>query len=84
MSTAKAQDADLFSEKTEMERSLGLTEALSILIGRIIGSGIFRTPASIMMLRYAAFPLKKGRRVSLLSLRLSSPPSLKADGTSPE
>jgi len=50
MSTAKAQGADLFSEKTEMERSLGLTEALSILIGRIIGSGIFRTPASIMML----------------------------------
>jgi basic amino acid/polyamine antiporter, APA family len=50
MSTAKAQDGDLFSEKTEMVRSLGLTEALSILIGRIIGSGIFRTPASIMML----------------------------------
>lgn len=50
MVAAKAQDTDLFSEKTEMERSLGLTEALSILVGRIIGSGIFRTPASIMVL----------------------------------
>jgi basic amino acid/polyamine antiporter, APA family len=50
MSSRSDQNAELFSERTEMERSLGLTEALSILIGRIIGSGIFRTPASIMML----------------------------------
>lgn len=28
---------------------LGLTEAFSIIIGRIIGSGIFRTPASVMI-----------------------------------
>lgn len=28
---------------------LGLTEAFSIIIGRIIGSGIFRTPASVML-----------------------------------
>lgn len=31
-------------------RDLGLTETLSIVIGRIIGSGIFRTPAPIMLL----------------------------------
>ncbi len=30
------------------ERKLGLTETLSIVVGRIIGSGIFRTPAPIM------------------------------------
>lgn len=41
---------ELFSEKSELDRRLGLTEAFSILIGRIIGSGIFRTPAPIMML----------------------------------
>jgi len=34
----------------ELERRLGLTETLSIVIGRIIGSGIFRTPAPIMLL----------------------------------
>lgn len=39
-----------FSEKSALERRLGLTEAFSILIGRIIGSGIFRTPAPIMIL----------------------------------
>lgn len=50
MPSVKAQAPDIFGENTEMERSLGLTEALSILIGRIIGSGIFRTPASVMML----------------------------------
>lgn len=41
-------NAELFSDDTEMERSLGFKEAFSIVIGRIIGSGIFRTPAPIM------------------------------------
>lgn len=41
---------ELFSEETELNRRLGLTEAFSIVISRIIGSGIFRTPAPIMML----------------------------------
>ncbi len=39
-----------FSEDTEMKRDLGLMEAVSIVISRIIGSGIFRTPAPIMAL----------------------------------
>jgi len=39
-----------FSESTELKRDLGLTEAVSIVISRIIGSGIFRTPAPIMAL----------------------------------
>jgi len=39
-----------FSDSTEYKRDLGLIEAVSIVIGRIIGSGIFRTPASIMAL----------------------------------
>ena len=43
-----ADHSDLFSDDTEMDRSLGLREALSIVVGRIIGSGIFRTPAPIM------------------------------------
>lgn len=38
-----------FSESTELKRDLGLTEAVSIVISRIIGSGIFRTPAPIML-----------------------------------
>ncbi|TAL31128.1 MAG: amino acid permease [Spirochaetes bacterium] len=38
----------LFSEDTELKRELGLTETVSIVIGRIIGSGIFRTPGIIM------------------------------------
>ena len=51
MSVSKAPpDTSLFSEQTEMKRELGLTEALSIVINRIIGSGIFRTPMPIMML----------------------------------
>ncbi len=45
----KKQD-DLFSEETELDRKLGVTEAFSIVIGRIIGSGIFRTPGPIMLL----------------------------------
>lgn len=39
---------DLFSEQTILDRRLGLAEALSIVFGRIIGSGIFRTPGLIM------------------------------------
>lgn len=39
-----------FSEHTELKRDLGLLEAVSIVISRIIGSGIFRTPAPIMAL----------------------------------
>jgi len=41
---------ELFSEETELNRRLGLLEAFSIVISRIIGSGIFRTPAPIMLL----------------------------------
>ena len=36
-----------FSEHTEMKRDLGLLEAVSIVISRIIGSGIFAVPPSI-------------------------------------
>ncbi len=39
-----------FGDSTEYKRDLGLLEAVSIVIGRIIGSGIFRTPAPIMAL----------------------------------
>jgi amino acid transporter len=39
-----------FSEETDYKRDLGLPEAISIVIGRIIGSGIFRTPGPIMAL----------------------------------
>ena len=39
-----------FSESTDYKRDLGLIEAVSIVISRIIGSGIFRTPAPIMAL----------------------------------
>ncbi|NQV49882.1 MAG: amino acid permease [Candidatus Marinimicrobia bacterium] len=39
-----------FGDSTEYKRDLGLLEATSIVIGRIIGSGIFRTPAPIMAL----------------------------------
>ncbi|HEX9972069.1 MAG TPA: amino acid permease [bacterium] len=41
--------ADLFSEQTDLKRDLGLLESFSIVIGRIIGSGIFRTPQPIML-----------------------------------
>lgn len=40
----------LFGDSTEYKRDLGLVETVSIVIGRIIGSGIFRTPAPIMAL----------------------------------
>ena len=39
-----------FSEATNLKRDLGLMESVSIVISRIIGSGIFRTPAPIMAL----------------------------------
>jgi amino acid transporter len=44
------QNKQIFEEQTELERKLGLTETLSIVINRIIGSGIFRTPAPIMFI----------------------------------
>ena len=50
MSRSCQDDASLFSEESTLKRDLGLTEAVSIVIGRIIGSGIFRTPAPIMAL----------------------------------
>lgn len=40
----------LFEEKTELARKLGLPETLSIVVNRIIGSGIFRTPAPVMLI----------------------------------
>ncbi len=43
-------ETDIFSEDTELKRELGLKEAFSIVVNRIIGSGIFRTPMPIMML----------------------------------
>jgi amino acid transporter len=39
-----------FSEATDLKRDLGLVEAVSMVISRILGSGIFRTPAPIMAL----------------------------------
>ena len=42
--------AGTFSEDTDLKRDLGLVESVSIVVGRIIGSGIFRTPAPIMAL----------------------------------
>ena len=41
---------ELFKEGTDYKRDLGLIESISIVIGRIIGSGIFRTPGPIMAL----------------------------------
>lgn len=37
-----------------LERKLGLSETLSIVVNRIIGSGIFRTPAPIMLIAGSA------------------------------
>ncbi len=45
---------------TQLQRGLGVTESLSIVINRIIGSGIFRTPASIMLAVGASLPLFYG------------------------
>ncbi|MCE9600006.1 MAG: amino acid permease [Spirochaetia bacterium] len=42
--------ADPTNGKDEYARDLGLTETVAIVIGRIIGSGIFRTPAPIFAL----------------------------------
>ncbi|MCR9140847.1 MAG: amino acid permease [bacterium] len=56
---------DLFTEDTELERSLGLTEACSIVIGRIIGSGIFRTPGVMMI---AAAGLATSTEYSLVDI----------------
>jgi len=50
MSTDTAINIKDFQDSTEYKRDLGLLEAVSIVIGRIIGSGIFRTPAPIMAL----------------------------------
>jgi APA family basic amino acid/polyamine antiporter len=41
---------DPFSEDTELKRDLTLVQAVSVVVSRIIGSGIFRTPAPIMAL----------------------------------
>ncbi len=47
---------DPFAERDDLDRRLGPLEALSIVVGRIIGSGIFRTPGPIMALTGAAAP----------------------------
>lgn len=39
-----------FQEQTELNRKLGFKETFSIVINRIIGSGIFRTPAAVMFI----------------------------------
>jgi len=44
-----APESDFFSEETDLKRDLGLLESFSIVINRIIGSGIFRTPQPIML-----------------------------------
>lgn len=49
-SAAGLRPDDPFSEDTDLKRDLGLVEAASVVVSRIIGSGIFRTPASIMAL----------------------------------
>ncbi len=43
-------ESELFSEETDLKRDLGLLESFSIVISRIIGSGIFRTPQPIMLI----------------------------------
>jgi basic amino acid/polyamine antiporter, APA family len=45
-----SSDSCIFDEQTEFKRDLGLFESVSIVVGRIIGSGIFRTPGPIMAL----------------------------------
>ena len=46
----KSANNHIFSDQTDLNRNLGLTETFAIVIGRILGSGIFRTPAPIMIL----------------------------------
>lgn len=41
---------EAFEEGPGLQRQLGLTETLSIVVNRIIGSGIFRTPAPVMLI----------------------------------
>lgn len=43
-------NSKIFSEDTNLTRGLGLSSAVAIVISRIIGSGIFRTPGPIMAL----------------------------------
>ena len=50
LSGSESASQDLFTEETNLNRRLGLGEAFAIVIGRILGSGIFRTPAPIMIL----------------------------------
>jgi len=44
------QNKQSHEDTSELERKLGLKETLSIVVNRIIGSGIFRTPAPIMFI----------------------------------
>jgi basic amino acid/polyamine antiporter, APA family len=50
MKQKSISDDPIFNEQTDYKRDLGLVESVSIVIGRIIGSGIFRTPGPIMAL----------------------------------
>lgn len=50
MKQRAVEDAIIFGEETNYRRDLGILEAVSIVVGRIIGSGIFRTPGPIMAL----------------------------------
>jgi APA family basic amino acid/polyamine antiporter len=45
-----ASQTSVFEEATDYRRDLGLVESVSIVVGRIVGSGIFRTPGPIMAL----------------------------------
>jgi basic amino acid/polyamine antiporter, APA family len=50
MKQRSVSDTVVFDEATDYKRDLGLAESVSIVIGRIIGSGIFRAPGPIMAL----------------------------------
>lgn len=45
-----SDESVLFTEETRLSRELGLRDTIAIVVGRIIGSGIFRTPAPIFAL----------------------------------
>lgn len=47
---AQRQASPLSGDGNALARTLGFREALSLVVGRIIGSGIFRTPGPIMAL----------------------------------
>jgi len=49
MTIPEGQHHSSFDESTDYRRDLRLTEAVSIVVGRIIGSGIFATPGLIML-----------------------------------